>query len=351
MAVFSRSFKNALFRFDPVTNFTSMRSFYRTNQLNSKVAVLGASGGLGQTLSLLLKLNPLVSHLALYDLVQVPGMTADLSHCSTKSLVTGHVGPQQLKECLHDAKLVVITAGVSRQPGMTRNDLFHVNASVVKDMSDAVAKNSPESILCIISDPINSVVPIASEVFKHRGVYDPKRIFGVTTLDVIRANTFIARAKGLKVHNIICPVVGGHSSATIVPLISQCLPSVSFPYQERVDLTKKIQNAGTEVVEAKAGSGSAVLSMSYAGNNFITSVLKALQGDTGIIECAYVRSDVTDAAYFASPILLGKNGMESNFGIQQSVDFEWDLVKKAIPELKKDIKKGEDYLKKNPLDD
>ena len=110
---------------------------------------------------------------------------------------------------------------------------------------------------------------------------------------------------------------------------------------EREAITKKIQNAGTEVVEAKAGTvsiivvyvfdilvnyglkffylfliivlchihqGSASLSMSYAGNHFVTSLLKALHGEDGVIECAYVRSENTDAKYFASPVLLGVGG-------------------------------------------
>ena len=101
---------------------------------------------------------------------------------------------------------------------------------------------------------VNSTVPIASEVFKRRGVYDPNRIFGVTTLDIVRANTFISAAKNIDVNQVNCPVVGGHSGVTIVPLISQCTPPVSFPSEQRDKLSVRIQNAGTEVVEAKAGA-------------------------------------------------------------------------------------------------
>ena len=64
---------------------------------------------------------------------------------------------------------------------------------------------------------------------KARGVYDPRRVFGVTTLDVVRANTFVAEAKDLDVAHVNVPVIGGHSGETIVPLLSQATPSVSFP--------------------------------------------------------------------------------------------------------------------------
>ena len=79
--------------------------------------------------------------------------------------------------------------------GMTRDDLFTMNASVVADLSRACGKYCPEAMICIITNPVNSTVPIAAEMLKKEGVYNPKRLFGVTTLDIIRSNTFIAEAK------------------------------------------------------------------------------------------------------------------------------------------------------------
>lgn len=101
------------------------------------------------------------------------------------------------------------------------------------------------------------------------------------------------------------PVIGGHSGITIIPLISQCNPSVSFPDDKLKALTGRIQEAGTEVVKAKAGTGSATLSMAYAGARFGISLVRAINGEQGIVECSYVRSNVTEAKYFSTPILLG----------------------------------------------
>lgn len=78
---------------------------------------------------------------------------------------------------------------------MTRDDLFNTNASIVRDLAKAVAEVSPKAFVAIISNPVNSTVPIASEVFQKAGVYDPNRIFGVTTLDIVRANAFVGEAK------------------------------------------------------------------------------------------------------------------------------------------------------------
>lgn len=82
-----------------------------------KVAVLGAAGGIGQPLALLLKQNPLISHLSLFDIVHTPGVAADLSHICSPAQVSGHMGTDQLKNCLTDSNIVVIPAGVPRKPG------------------------------------------------------------------------------------------------------------------------------------------------------------------------------------------------------------------------------------------
>jgi malate dehydrogenase len=110
----------------------------------------------------------------------------------------------------------------------------------------------------------------------------------------------------------------------------------------------RIQNAGTEVVEAKAGAGSATLSMAYAGNKFVTSILEALGGESGVVECAFVRSDETEAPYFSTPILLGKEGLEKNLGLGKMMEQEISAIKTAMPELQKNIKKGEEFVAKNP---
>lgn len=313
-------------------------------QRSSKVVVLGASGGIGQPLSLLLKQSKVITKLALYDIAHTPGVAADLSHMNTKAQVTGHIGEEQLHEALKGADVVVIPAGVPRKPGMTRDDLFNTNASIVRDLIDATAINCPRAMIAIISNPVNSTVPIAAEVLKKRGVFDPNRLFGVTTLDVVRANTFVAEAKGLDASVVNIPVIGGHAGVTIIPVFSQAKPAVSFPKDQHVALVKRIQDAGTEVVKAKAGAGSATLSMAYAGARFALSLVSALNGQPDVIECGYVASNVTEASYFSTPLVLGKNGLEKNLGLGRLDAYEEQLVKEAIPELKSSIKKGEDFV-------
>merc|ERR1711970_242233 len=337
---------NMFSRFQQPIAFAS-RQFSTSTARNKTVAVMGASGGIGQPLSMLLKLNPAVTKLNLYDIVHTPGVAADLSHIETKAKTTGFVGAEQLEDSLVGAEIVVIPAGVPRKPGMTRDDLFNTNASIVATIAKAAAKVCPKAMIAIISNPVNSTVPIASEMFKKAGVYDPKTIFGVTTLDVVRSNEFIGALKGIDPANVNCPVVGGHAGVTIMPLISQCSPAVEFAADDLKALTERIQDAGTEVVKAKAGAGSATLSMAYAAARFTDSLIKGMTGQEGVTECAYVESDVTEAKYFSTPIVLGPNGVAKNLGMGTLSAFEAELVEGAIPELKGSIKKGEEFVAKN----
>ena len=216
-----------------------------------KVAVLGAAGGIGQALALLLKTQlPSGSELSLYDIAPVtPGVAVDLSHIPTAVKIKGFSG-EDARPALQGADVVLISAGVARKPGMDRSDLFNVNAGIVKNLVQQIAETCPKACIGIITNPVNTTVAIAAEVLKKAGVYDKNKLFGVTTLDIIRSNTFVAELKGKQPAEIEVPVIGGHSGVTILPLLSQ-IPGVSFTEQEVADLTKRIQNAGTEVVKRR----------------------------------------------------------------------------------------------------
>lgn len=140
------------------------------------------------------------------------------------------------------------------------------------------------------------------------------------------------------------PVIGGHSGVTILPLLSQ-VPGVSFTEQEVADLTKRIQNAGTEVVEAKAG-GSATLSMGQAAARFGLSLVRALQGEQGVVECAYVEGDGQYARFFSQPLPLGKTAWKSCKSIGTLSAFEQNALEGMLDTLKKDIALGEEFVNK-----
>ena len=137
--------------------------------------MLGAAGGIGQPLSLLLKHNDNITNLSLFDIVNTPGVAADLSHINTRAKVVGHKGKENLLKALAGADVVVIPAGVPRKPGMTRDDLFNTNAGIVAELIHGVAIAAPNAHVLVISNPVNSTVPIAAEVLKKYGKYDARR--------------------------------------------------------------------------------------------------------------------------------------------------------------------------------
>lgn len=147
-----------------------------------KVAVLGAAGGIGQALALLLKNRlPAGSELSLYDIAPVtPGVAVDLSHIPTDVKVKGFCG-EDPSPALVGADVVLISAGVARKPGMDRSDLFNINAGIVKNLVEKCAASCPKALIGIITNPVNTTVAIAAEVLKKAGVYDKRRLFGVTT--------------------------------------------------------------------------------------------------------------------------------------------------------------------------
>ncbi|KAB2576975.1 malate dehydrogenase [Lasiodiplodia theobromae] len=326
-----------------------------------KAVVAGASGGIGQPLSLLLKASPLIDELALYDVVNTPGVATDLSHISSPAKTTGYLPKDDgMKKAFTGADIVVIPAGIPRKPGMTRDDLFKINAGIVRDLIQGVAENAPDAFILVISNPVNSTVPIAAEVLKRAGKFNPKKLFGVTTLDVVRAQTFVADIIGEKnPQNLAIPVVGGHSGETIVPLFTQAQPSVNIPADKLDALVNRVQFGGDEVVKAKDGAGSATLSMAFAGFRFAEKILQAVKGQSGIIEPTFVYlpgveggdaiAKVTGTEFFAAPVELGPDGAKRIIDVvSKANDYEKKLLEVAYKGLKTNIDKGVEFVVNPP---
>ena len=107
------------------------------------------------------------------------------------------------------------------------------NASIIRDIFTEIAATCPQAMCCVVTNPVNSTLPVATEALRKGGVFDPTRIFGVTTLDVVRASTFAAHTlyENINPKDIKVPVIGGHSGATILPLYSQAQPPVNLDDQ------------------------------------------------------------------------------------------------------------------------
>jgi len=340
------------------------RDLFRTVKLGAgamtggtgyKVCVVGAAGGIGQPLSLLLASHPQVSELCVYDLtiamVPAAGVAADLSHinsaCSVKSYAfdKDDRAIEKAGECLTGCHLVLVPAGVPRKPGQDRKDLLGINAGIAKNIVEACARYCPDAVIGLIVNPVNSVVPAMCEMWKKKGL-NPAKIVGVTTLDVLRANKFVHEITKAPITGIDIPIVGGHAGATILPLFSQDKAAAAIPADKVAELDKKVQDAGTVVVQAKGGKGSATLSMAYAAYTFAQAVMSGLSGqDTDA--CAYVQSTVTELPYFATRVTFGKEGVQKVHPIGDLSAHEKERLTGMIPSLKEEIEAGLEYAAAN----
>merc|ERR1712232_211792 len=134
----------------------------------------------------------------------------------------------KLGDCLKDCSLVLVPAGMPRKPGQTRDDLFKINADIAKEVVQACATHCPNAVVALIVNPVNSVVPAMAELYKKKGL-DPKKILGVTTLDCVRANKFVAEIQGVDPDDVQVPVIGGHAGVTIMPVFSQDQHAAKIP--------------------------------------------------------------------------------------------------------------------------
>ena len=340
-----------------------------------KVTVAGAAGGIGQPLSLLLKLNPNVDELALFDIVNAKGVAADLSHINTPAVVTGHQPANKedktaITEALQGTDLVIIPAGVPRKPGMTRADLFNINASIIRDLVANIARVAPTAAILIISNPVNATVPIAAEVLKKLGVFNPRKLFGVTTLDSVRAETFLGELTNTNPTKLKgkISVIGGHSGDTIVPLINYDAGVGVLSDSDYKNFVHRVQFGGDEVVKAKNGAGSSTLSMAYAGYRFADYVISSLTGGATpagrIPDSSYIylpgvsggkefsAKYVDGVDFFSVPVVLSQGEIRSFVNPFEELTVtkeEKKLVEVALKGLKGSITQGTEFVNASKL--
>merc|ERR1712054_434591 len=142
------------------------------------------------------------------------------------------------------------------------------------------------------------------------------------------------------------PVVGGHAGVTILPLFSQVKAMKDVAADKISELDKRVQDAGTEVVNAKGGKGSATLSMAYAGARLGSAILAGLAGRRRV-ECAYVQSAVSVLPYFTSKVVFGPGGINKVLPIGKLNEYEEKRLEEAKAQLQSEIETGVKYAETN----
>lgn len=334
-----------------------------------KITIVGAAGGIGQSLSLLLKTQLLpefdkygLDELALFDRNADGGngLATDLSHIDTPLKVVPY---SNIDNAVKGANIITIVAGVPRKPGMTREDLFSTNSKILGSFAKAIANNVDlnNAVILIVTNPINALVPNFNKILtKLCGFDTSSKILGITKLDSVRAVTFLHTSLRehdihlpLSMFNFPVPVVGGHAGTTIVPLYSHSLKSEYLDNIERLKLVRRVQQGGDEVVRAKNGQGSATMAMAFAGVKVIADLYKVYADQEKTIEgIFYVAAKgpgsdkllkLVDCQYFGTTVRIGKKGIEyiDTSVLENADDFEKKQIRnECIPILRKSIKMG-----------
>jgi len=296
--------------------------------LKTRVTVVGA-GNVGATLAQRLADRELCD-VVLIDIVpDMPqGKGLDIAEalpveCSDSRVV----GTNDYQETAGSA-IVVITAGIARKPGMSRDDLLHTNSKIVKDCTENVLKHSPDAILIVVSNPLDAMCQVA---YKVSGL--PKhRVFGMAgVLDSARMRTFIALELGVSVENVHAFVLGGHGD-TMVPLprfstvagvpITELLPP------DRVKgICERTASGGAEIVKLLK-SGSAYYAPSASTAEMVEAVLR--DKHKVLASCCYLEGEFgIQGLYVGVPAQLGAKGVERIWEIKLTDDERRALQKSA----------------------
>jgi malate dehydrogenase len=303
--------------------------------MDKKVTVVGA-GNVGATAAQRLAEKGLCD-VVLVDIVEgVPqGKSLDLMEAAPVEKHDCNVTGSNSYEATAGSDIVIITAGIPRKPGMSRDDLIGTNAGIVKSVTEQIAKYSPEATLIIVSNPLDAMCHVAYEA----SGFPKNRVIGMAgVLDSARFRAFIAMELNVSVENIHAFVLGGHGD-TMVPLPRYStvagIPITELMPQERIDaLVDRTANGGAEIV-GLLKTGSAFYAPASSAVEMAESILKDRKK---ILPCAALLSGEYGYhdLFIGVPVKLGAGGVEEIIEIKLT-DAEKAALDKsaaAVEELK-----------------
>ncbi len=247
------------------------------------------------------------------------------------SSVTGTNGYEETK----DSDVVIITSGLARKPGMSREDLLQKNKEIVQSVTEQVVKQSPNCIIIMVSNPLDTMTYLGLKVSK----FPKNRVVGMAgALDAARFRTFIAMALNVSVEDTQTMLLGGHGD-DMVPLprystVSGIPVTELLPQDQIEKIVERTRKAGGEIV-ALLKSGSAYYSPSLCAVTMVEAIVKDKKRI--IPSCAYLEGEYgLNDICFGVPVKLGANGIEEIIELQLNAE-ELEAVKKSAEGVNKSI--------------
>ncbi|XP_065158073.1 malate dehydrogenase, mitochondrial-like [Atheta coriaria] len=305
------------------------------------LTILGNMVPAARMVAMLLKQCHGIDEIRLYGTEHNVCNTAlDLAQVDTNTLIKAYKGDNRLlRDAIVDSKIILLCGGYPITTATKQADLFDENVAAVRNIVLHCVEHNPKAILLVATPPINSFIPMISEEYKREGVYDPKKIIGISTLSTIIANSLIGKYLKYDPIHVHCPVIGGDSLLTRVPILSQCTPSLdTFPEDDRIALYNTIVNSTKTCLDAKRQEnlGPLYLSQAFAISRFVTNLVNALLGAEGVYECAFVRQTGHISSflpYMQSIVKLGPEGVAGSY-MPKVTQWECDRLLKAYVHLK-----------------
>jgi malate dehydrogenase len=296
--------------------------------MDKKVTVVGA-GNVGATVAQRLCEKALCD-VVLVDIIEgVPqGKALDLTEAAPVEKHDAHLIGTNNYEDTKDSDIVVITAGVPRKPGMSRDDLLSINKKIISSVTEQVVKYSPNAILIVVSNPLDAMCHVAHDV----SGFPRHRIIGMAgVLDSARFRSFISMELDVSVENIHAFVLGGHGD-TMVPLPRYStvagIPITELIPQDRLDaLVTRTRNGGAEIVNLLK-TGSAFYAPASSVAEMTESILKDRKKILPCAVCLEGEYGISNL-FIGVPAKLGKNGMEKVIEIKLTTDEAAALKKSA----------------------
>lgn len=296
--------------------------------MNQKVTVVGA-GNVGATAAQRLAEKELAD-VVLIDVVEgVPqGKSLDLAQAAPIEKHDACLTGTNTYEASAGSDIVIITAGLPRKPGMSRDDLLAANRGIMKNVVGQIVRSSPDAVLIIVSNPLDAMCHVAME----ESGFPKNRVIGMAgVLDSARFRAFIAMELTVSVENVHAMVLGGHGD-TMVPLprFSSVagIPLTEWMTPERIEaLVARTRSGGAEIV-GLLKTGSAYYAPASAAVEMAESILRDKKK---ILPCAaYLEGEYGIAGLFVGvPVKLGKNGIEEIISLRLTPQEQKDLEKSA----------------------
>ena len=308
--------------------------------MDKKVTVIGA-GNVGATAAQRLAEKELCD-VVLVDIVEgVPqGKSLDLTEAAPIEKHDSHLTGANAYDDTANSNIVIITAGIPRKPGMSRDDLLSTNAGIMKSVTEQVAKRSPEAVIIVVSNPLDAMCHVA---FEASG-FPKQRILGMAgVLDSARFRAFIAMELNVSVENTHAFVLGGHGD-TMVPLPRYStvagIPITELMASDRIEaIVDRTRNGGAEIVSLLK-TGSAYYAPASAAVEMAESILKDKKK---ILPCAvYLEGEYgLKDLFIGVPVKLGASGIEDIIEINLTEDEKAALNRsaEAVEELKTALSK------------